>query len=160
MGSKSFEIGRYLSGANHTVNLLVGADGVKCCSVINVASNTNEFVQFFVEATNAYTDDGEPAFIPGDVVIVDNAPFHHYEAEVLLTNWFDDLGIELVYLPTYSPDLNPVENCFNKLKTLLKRDHYREILHDNVAVAVYDAVSLITPAETRHFFVSTQYIDV
>ena len=142
----------------HPAGHYTAIDGVKFSSVINGASNTNEFVIFFVETNNAFTDEGEPALLPGDVVIVDNAPFHHHEAEVLLTNYFDGQGVELIYLPTYSPDFNPAENCFNKLKSLLKRDSYRTLLHENLAVAVYDAVSLITPEDTHQYFLDTDYI--
>ena len=59
-----------------------------------------------------------PEFGPGDTVVVDNAPIHRNEGQRLLTNWLQDLGIELVFLPTYSPELNPTEQCFNKMIAL------------------------------------------
>ncbi|XP_070577463.1 uncharacterized protein [Ptychodera flava] len=159
-GVKTYEIGRYLTGANNTVNLLVGLDGVKYCSVIDGPSNGNEFIRYFTEATTAFTDDGEAALNPGDTVVVDNAPIHHHEPGDHVRNLLDDIGVEIVFLPTYSPDFNPVENCFNKMKSLLKKDYYRELLHDNIAVAVYNAVRMITPNDTSDYFAATGYLQV
>ena len=49
--------------------------------------------------------------------------------------------VEFVYLPTYSPEFNPAELVFSKLKTILKRFEFRELLRDNLHVAVYDGVA-------------------
>ncbi|XP_006811421.1 uncharacterized protein LOC102808684 [Saccoglossus kowalevskii] len=133
-GVRCVEIGRYIAGSNYTFNFIVGLNASMFASVIPGPSNANQFVIFFTEATEAFTVDGEPLLTPGDTVVVDNAPIHHHEAERLLFNLLDDFDIELVYLPNYSPDFNPAENCFNKLKITLKRDYYRELLHENFPI--------------------------
>jgi transposase len=55
---------------------------------------------------------------PKSVLVMDNASFHHTER---IEQMCTDVGIKLVYLPTYSPDLNPIEEFFAELKTFIKR---------------------------------------
>ena len=54
---------------------------------------------------------------PGDIVIMDNLSSHK---SVKIRELIESVGAQLVYLPPYSPDLNPIENAFSKLKWLLK----------------------------------------
>ena len=56
--------------------------------------------------------------------MVDNLAAHHGEAERALRSFLNDLGKALVFLPVYSPDLNPVEEVFPKLKYLFKVARY------------------------------------
>jgi hypothetical protein len=68
---------------------------------------------------------------------------HHYRAGRALGEWLDDIGCVLLYLPTYLPEFNPAENVFNKLKTILRRFEYRELLRDSLHVAVHQALQEI-----------------
>ena len=52
---------------------------------------------------------------------MDNLSSHHFEGGEILEEWFGTMGIELLYTPSYSPDLNPIELCFNKIKCELKK---------------------------------------
>ena len=52
------------------------------------------------------------------IVVIDNASFHYLERMQAL---FDAFGVKLVYLPTYSPDLNPIEEFFGELKAFIRR---------------------------------------
>ena len=52
---------------------------------------------------------GRPCLEVGDIVVMDNLSSHHYEGGEILEEWFDTMGIELLYTPSYSPDLNPGE---------------------------------------------------
>ena len=61
-----------------------------------------------------------PIFEVGDIVVVDNLATHHGEAERALRSFLNFLEMELVFLPVYSPDLNPVDEVFSKLKYLLQ----------------------------------------
>lgn len=58
-----------------------------------------------------------PTWRVGDIVYVDNVSFHHVAglAELVAAR-----GAELRYLPPYSPDLSPIENCWSKLKSILR----------------------------------------
>ena len=77
--------------------------------------------------------------------MVDNLAAHHGEAERALRSFLNDLGMELVFLPVYSPDLNPVEEVFSKLKYLLKY-RYQELVWDNLEYAVLRAIGDVTVA--------------
>ena len=77
--------------------------------------------------------------------MVDNLAAHHGEAERALRSFLNDLGMELVFLPVYSPDLNPVEEVFSKLKYLLKY-RYQELVWDNLEYAVLRAIGDVTAA--------------
>ena len=61
-------------------------------------------------------------------------------------------------LPSYSSAFNPTELVFNKLKTILKRIEYRELLKDNLHVAVCESLKHITPPDMRGFYEYTGYI--
>ena len=52
------------------------------------------------------------------VVVMDNASFHHSER---MKSLFDAFGVKLVYLPPYSPDLNPIEEFFGELKAFIRQ---------------------------------------
>lgn len=62
------------------------------------------------------------------VLILDNAPIHH---AARIKQMCRDIGVKLVYLPPYSPDLNPIEEFFAELKAFLKRNwqKYEEYPH-------------------------------
>ena len=59
-----------------------------------------------------------PELIPGNVVILDNASFHHKET---ITKLCYDAGCSVIFLPPYSPDYNKIENYWHSLKTLIRR---------------------------------------
>lgn len=58
-----------------------------------------------------------PTLAPGDVVVLDNLSSHKAKA---VPNAIRAVGAKLLYLPPYSPDLNPIEQVFAKLKLLLR----------------------------------------
>ena len=70
---------------------------------------------------------GRPVLEVDDTIIVDNLLAHHGEAERALREFLEEMSIELAY----SPDLNPVEEAFSKLKHLLKY-RYQRIVHWNL----------------------------
>jgi transposase len=59
-----------------------------------------------------------PALKPGDIVIIDNLTSHRRRA---IRHAIRAVGAKLLFLPAYSPDLNPIEQVFAKLKTLLRK---------------------------------------
>ena len=97
VGQKAVTISKYVDAQSHTLSLLLGLGGVCYSKIIPRASNTGEFVEFFREATDAYTLDGIQSLMPGDVIIVDNASIHHNEAERILYNYFNRMGITYVF---------------------------------------------------------------
>ena len=82
---------------------------------------------------------------------MDNLPAHHGEEERALREFSKEISIELVYLPVYSPDLNPVEEAFLKLKYLVKY-RYQCIFHRNLELALPHALDDITPNDLLGYY--------
>jgi transposase len=93
-----------------------------------------------------------PTLAPGDIVVLDNLPAHKPAA---VREALRAAGAELRYLPPYSPDLNPIEMAFSKLKALLKKAAARTI-HD-LWRAVAEALPRLTPDECRNYFTAAGY---
>lgn len=88
-----------------------------------------------------------PSLRTGDVVVMDNLAAHHVKA---VRNVVEGRGARILFTPAYSPDLNPIELCWSKLKSLLKGlgARTREGLHTAIGVAS----SLITRADIKGWF--------
>lgn len=93
-----------------------------------------------------------PALTPGDIVIMDNLSSHKSDAT---RNAIEAAGATLLFLPPYSPDLNPIEKMFAKLKALLRKTAKRSVTD------LWDAIALIlqtiTPTECENFFSHSGY---
>ena len=93
-----------------------------------------------------------PSLQPGDTVIMDNLPAHkvHGVREVIQA-----AGASLLYLPPYSPDFNPIEKAFSKLKALLRKAAERTVtgLWDRIG----KLVGQVEPQEARNYFNSCGY---
>jgi transposase len=94
-------------------------------SIISVAQNARLVAPFvFAGSCNTEVVDTYfekvllPALPKGSVIVLDNASFHQAPSTQKLVA---DAGCELLFLPTYSPDLNPIEHLWAKLKAALRR---------------------------------------
>lgn len=93
-----------------------------------------------------------PTLRPGDVVILDNLASHKSEkAQAILKQ----RGAWLLFLPPYSPDLNPIEMAFAKLKAHLRRIGARTF--DALWRAIGDICSLYSPEECSNYFKAAGY---
>jgi transposase len=118
------EVGRFTNSPNMTVNLLAGLDGVMYVNTVDGASATVEFFNFFGEASRCFQENGNPVLMAGDIIVLDNCATHHNAGGFALGELLDDMGFDVVYLPTYSPEMNRVELVFQKLKIILKREEF------------------------------------
>jgi transposase len=105
------------------------------------------------EAFQAYLDQVlVPELRPGDVVVMDNLGSHKGPA---VRHAIEAAGASLLYLPPYSPDFNPIENAFAKLKALLRRAAERTVS------ALWDRIGTVldtfTPAECANYFRAAGY---
>ena len=93
-----------------------------------------------------------PTLRPGDIVVMDNLAAHKVAG---IRDAVEATGARLVYLPPYSPDLNPIEQAFAKLKAMLRKAAERTIpaLWDRIGTLI-DA---FTPEECRNYFKHTGY---
>jgi transposase len=88
-----------------------------------------------------------PTLEPGDIVVMDNLPAHKLAA---IGNALCDAGAQVFYLPPYSPDMNPIELAFAKLKALLRQNPARSI--DALWHRLGTLLDTFTPAECANFF--------
>jgi transposase len=93
-----------------------------------------------------------PTLRRGDLVVMDNLPAHKVEG---VRAAIEAVGARRWLLPPYSPDLNPIENAFSKLKALLRKAAARTI--PELWDAVRDALPAFTPAECANYFTTTGY---
>ena len=93
-----------------------------------------------------------PTLAPGDIVIMDNLPSHKPAA---VRAAIERRGAELRYLPPYSPDLNPIEMAYSKLKALLKKAAARSV--EDLWAAIAEAIDKITPDDCRSYFTAAGY---
>ena len=96
-----------------------------------------------------------PTLKPGDIVVMDNLAAHKNAAIRIA---IEAAGASLRYLPPYSPDLNPIENAFAKLKAALRKAAARTT--PQLWDAIADAVAAFTPAECENYFHAAGYSSV
>ena len=105
------------------------------------------------ELFQAYVDQVlVPELRPGDIVVMDNLGSHKGSGVRAV---IEAAGASLLYLPPYSPDFNPIENAFAKLKALLRKAAARSI--SDLWDAIRDALPLFTPHECRNYFTAAGY---
>jgi transposase len=93
-----------------------------------------------------------PTLRPGDIVIVDNLGSHRGRAVRQLIR---SAGARLFFLPKYSPDLNPIEQVFAKLKHLVRKAAARTA--EAVCAAIGEALQAFTPQECANYFAHSGY---
>jgi transposase len=105
------------------------------------------------EVFGAYIKDMlAPALRPGQVVIMDNLSSHKVEG---IQEAIAAVGATLEYLPPYSPDLSPIEECWSKVKETLRAKAARTRTMLDVALA--SALHMITPADVKGWFAHCGY---
>lgn len=93
-----------------------------------------------------------PSLRPGDMVVLDNLSSHK---SARITEMVTACGAELRYLPVYSPDLNPIEKMWSKMKAILRRIKART--PDELDDAIKTALDSITPQDAEGWFHSCGY---
>jgi transposase len=93
-----------------------------------------------------------PSLEPGRIVVMDNLGAHRPKR---VRGLIEEKGCELVYLPAYSPDLNPLEEAFSKIKNLLRKASARS--KEALLEAIGAALSAVSAADARGFFEHAGY---
>jgi len=93
-----------------------------------------------------------PTLAPGDIVVMDNLPAHKPDAVRVA---IEATGAALRYLPPYSPDLNPIEMAFSKLKAFLKKAAARTI--EDLWIAIGKALPQLTQDDCANYFNAAGY---
>ena len=93
-----------------------------------------------------------PTLSSGDIVVMDNLPAHK---SVGVRNAIEAAGASLRHLPPYSPDFNPIEQAFSKLKALLRKAAARTI--PDLWAAIAEAIPLFSQRECANYFQAAGY---
>ncbi len=123
----------------------VRLDGTTACMTIEGATDTVVF-QAYVRAVLV------PTLRPGDVVVMDNLGPHKNEHTLEL---IARAGATVRFLPAYSPDLNPIEMMWSKIKALLRAAEARTA--DQLQLAIAQALQRVTPQDAAHWFAACGY---
>ena len=122
-------------------------EGMTAPWVIDGAMNGDLFVAYVSKVL-------VPTLRPGDVVVMDNLSSHK-RAEVRAA--LEGVGCTLLYLPPYSPDLNPIELAYAKLKALLRKARERTVA--GLETFLGNAVDAFSPQECPNYFRHCGYDD-
>ena len=109
-------------------------------AMISGATDTDVFLTWVEHAL-------VPALLPGETVVLDNLPPHKSPRVRTL---IESAGCRLLYLPPYSPDFNPIENMWSKIKTHLRSAAART--YEALQQAFTDALHAVTTRDCRGFF--------
>lgn len=129
----------------HTVVAALRTAGVSTAMVTRKAINSITFLGFIEQFLC-------PTLSPGDVVAMDNLAVHKVKG---VEQAIHQAGAELWYLPPYSPDLNPIEQAWSKVKSVIRSlcpPTYRRLVH-----AVGQGLRLIPQSECRNYFRNSGY---
>ena len=130
-----------------TTTLIAGLrlDGLAAPMVVDGAMNGDMFT--------AYTEIIlAPTLAPGDIVILDNLPAHKVTGA---RTAIEAKGAFMLFLPPYSPDFNPIEQAFAKLKSILRKAAARTV--DALEAAIATALDAFTPDECANYFTNSGY---
>jgi len=132
----------------HTVTMLgsIRLDGVTSCLVIEGATDSDVFREYVRQVLG-------PTLRPGDIVICDNLAAHRdAEAQKLI----EARGAGLLFLPAYSPDLNPIEMMWGKVKSHLRQAKARN--DEALLSAIAEALDQVTATDAQGFFRHAGYV--
>jgi transposase len=118
----------------------VRLDGSTACMTIEGATNTEVFRAYVKEILL-------PTLRVGDMVVMDNLGAHKNAETIAL---IESAGAEAVFLPPYSPDLNPIEMMWSKVKSILRKLEPRDT--DSLLTAIGTALSKVTASDAIGWF--------
>ena len=128
-----------------TVLSSIRLDGEKAFTTYQGGTTGERFVQYLKETLL-------PTLRPGDIVVMDNMRSHHVKAvrEIL-----EAKGMKVLYLPPYSPDLNPIEKMWSKMKAILRKWKIRCL--EQLPDAIERALACVSQLDCLHWFLDSDY---
>lgn len=118
---------------------------VPTAMVIDAPTNTEIFRAFIEQCLLRQLQ-------PGDIVVMDNLAVHKAQG---IVDIIESAGAQVRYLPAYSPDLNPIEKLWSKVKALLRKSKARDT--PGLWKAIGQALDQVTPQDCQGFFRSCGY---
>lgn len=132
-------------GENVTMLGALSLAGVEALMTINGATDGDIFLVFVREVL-------APTLHEGDVVIWDNLGAHR---SMVVRQAVEARGARLIFLPPYSPDMNPIERCWSKIKTALRAAKART--REALETAIKQALATVTESDARSWFAHCGY---
>lgn len=132
-------------GENVTMVAALGLGGVSAPMTVNGAVDGEVFLAYVREVL-------APTLCEGEIVVMDNLSAHGVAG---VREAIEAQGARLEYLPPYSPDYNPIEKCWSKIKTYLRRVKART--REALEAALKEALMTITEADARAWFAHCGY---
>jgi len=120
-------------------------DGSTACMALEGTTDTESFRAYVGEVL-------VPALNPGDLVIMDNLSPHKSDPTLALIT---AVGAQVLFLPAYSPDLNPIEKMWSKVKSLLRGAEARTPA--DLITAIGQALAKVTAKDALGWFTSCGY---
>ena len=120
-------------------------DGSTACMALEGTTDTESFRAYVSEVL-------VPTLRPGDIVVMDNLSPHKSDPTLALIH---HVGAQVLFLPAYSPDLNPIEKMWSKVKALLRAAEARTPA--DLITAIGQALASVTPQDALGWFVSCGY---
>jgi len=135
-------------GQWHTTTMLgsIRLNGQIECMVIEGAANSLIFREYIRRVL-------APTLRPGDLVICDNLGAHRDQGARHL---IEERGAQLLFLPAYSPDLNPIEMMWSKVKQRLRSTKARS--QNDLLSAIREALATVSPTDAQGFFRHAGYL--
>ena len=133
-------------GSNISVISAMGVHGVCAPMMIEGAVNSEVFAAYVQHLL-------VPCLRPGHIVVLDNVKFHYAPKALEL---IAAAGARVVYLPTYSPDFNPIEGCISKLKAALRS--FKARTKRTLTHALAKALALVTTVDIHGWFAHCGYV--
>jgi transposase len=143
---------RLLAKAPHghwkTMTFVAGlrCDGIAAPCLLKGPINSRSFLAWVEQAL-------VPTLRPGDIVVMDNLSSHKGPN---IRRAIRNAGAKLFFLPPYSPDLNPIEQVFAKLKALLRKEVPRSL--DETCAAIGRSLDKFSPKECENYFRNSGYV--
>ena len=127
-------------GSNVTILGALSCTGLDAVMTVDGATDTAMFRAYVAEVL-------VPTLVAEDIVVMDNLSVHKVSG---IRETIEATGARLVYLPPYSPDYSPIESCWSKLKTSLRKAKARP--HEALDEALSQAVDYITDSDAKAWF--------
>jgi transposase len=133
-------------GKNTTLIAAITLEGAMGTSMIVDGATDSEAFEAYVEHFLA------PTLRSGQVVVLDGLGAHRTEK---VRELVEERGADLVFLPSYSPDLNPIEVAFSKIKALVRKEGAR--VREALVEAIGRALAAVTPEDAAGWFAHAGY---
>lgn len=139
-GNRAYGIRPYHRGKNVTLIGAMSLSGFNGAMTIEGGTSGNVF-RVYLEKILL------PTLKPGSVVVMDNLPAHKVSG---IQELIESVGARIVYLSPYSPEFNPIENCWSKIKEFLRSAQARS--REALDKAIATAIETISKPDIRNWF--------